>query len=69
MNRNRSVRMVVYLVDLGEGALPVNAAKNLLLEEASGGEEAAKAAWQDAGLPEAGVVTYAELDRARGRLR
>ncbi|MFJ4700635.1 hypothetical protein ACIP5N_21345 [Streptomyces sp. NPDC088768] len=68
-SRQKSVRMVAHLMDLGEGALAVKTAKSLLLEDAGGDTSLARAAWEGAGLPDTGTVTAEALEQARAKLR
>ncbi|WP_404949055.1 hypothetical protein HFP70_35320 [Streptomyces sp. ARC14] len=69
VGRQRSVRMVAHLMDVGEGVLAVNIAKGVLLDEAEKDADRARAAWETAGLRDAGTVTVEELDKARAALR
>lgn len=64
----RSVRMLAHLMDLGEGALTVNLAKKILLDDAGGSVPRAQEAWTAAGLPETGSVTVEQLQQARASL-
>jgi hypothetical protein len=64
----KSIRMLAHLMDLGEGALTVNLAKKILLEDADGSVPRAQAAWTAAGLPETGSVTVEQLQRVREEL-
>ncbi|MFV5995059.1 hypothetical protein ACNPQM_22045 [Streptomyces sp. NPDC056231] len=68
-NRQHNVRMLAHLVDLGDGAISVNVAKKVLLDEAGGVVARAQGAWESAGLPGAGTVTVAQLEKARAELR
>ncbi|MEU6632879.1 hypothetical protein ABZ905_32035 [Streptomyces parvus] len=69
VDRQKSVRMVAHLLDVGEGVLHVNIAKSIVLDDAGQSPDRAKAAWDAAGLPEHGTVTVEDLDRARATLR
>ncbi|MDH6229383.1 hypothetical protein M2169_006439 [Streptomyces sp. MJP52] len=64
----RSIRMLAHLMDLGEGALTVNLAKKILLDDTDGSVPRAQAAWTAAGLPETGSITVEQLQRAREEL-
>lgn len=55
-------------MDLGEGALTVNLAKKILLDDAEDSVPRAQAAWAAAGLPETGSVTIEQLRTAREQL-
>ncbi|WP_331743978.1 hypothetical protein OH809_44235 (plasmid) [Streptomyces sp. NBC_00873] len=68
-NRQHNVRMLAHLVDLGDGAISVNVAKKVLLDDAGGVVARAQGAWQSAGLPGAGTVTVAQLEKARAELQ
>ncbi|MFC8538035.1 hypothetical protein ACFUJY_29545 [Streptomyces sp. NPDC057249] len=68
VGRQKSVRMVAHLMDMGEGVIAVNIAKNVLLDAAGGDAAKARAAWEAAGLHDAGTVTTVELDKARAAL-
>ncbi|MFD7763622.1 hypothetical protein [Streptomyces microflavus] len=68
IGRQKSVRMVAHLLDMGEGVLAVNVAKGILLDEA-GSPDRARALWEAAELPDSGTVTVEELDKARAGLR
>ncbi|MFI9052440.1 hypothetical protein [Streptomyces sp. NPDC053427] len=68
VGRQKTVRMVAHLMDVGEGVIAVNIAKGVLLDAAGGNAEKAKAAWESAGLRDAGTVTADELDKARAAL-
>ncbi|WP_329303937.1 hypothetical protein OG410_41680 [Streptomyces sp. NBC_00659] len=64
-----NVRMVVRLVDLGEGTLPNNVARQLLVGDAQGDEARARQAWREAGLPLQGQIPVADLDPVRRKVR
>lgn len=68
-NRQHNVRMLAHLVDLGDGAISVNVAKKVLLDDAGGVVARAQGAWESAGLPGAGTVTVAQLEKARAELQ
>jgi hypothetical protein len=61
--------MLAHLMDLGDGAIAVNLAKKILLDDASGAVPRAQAAWAEAGLPESGAVTVEQLRQARAKLQ
>ncbi|WP_331743625.1 hypothetical protein OH809_44715 (plasmid) [Streptomyces sp. NBC_00873] len=61
--------MLAHLVDLGDGAISVNVAKKVLLDDAGGVVARAQGAWESAGLPGAGTVTVAQLEKARAELQ
>ncbi|WP_406003893.1 hypothetical protein [Streptomyces sp. NBC_00829] len=70
-NQQHNVRMLAQLMDLGDGALSVNVAKKVLLDDADGVVARAQRAWESAGLPVTGTVTVEQLvtqsaPRARG---
>lgn len=68
-NRQHNVRMLAHLVDLGDGAISVNVAKKVLLDDADGVVARAQGAWESAGLPGTGTVTVAQLEKARAELQ
>ena len=68
VGRQKTVRMVAHLMDMGEGVLAVNIAKGVLLDAAGGNQDKARTAWAAAGLPDVGTVTTDELDKARAKL-
>ncbi|MEU9575231.1 hypothetical protein AB0D62_36350 [Streptomyces massasporeus] len=45
----KQVRMLAHLMDLGDGAIAVNLAKKILLDDAGGAVARAQAAWSEAG--------------------
>ena len=63
-NRPHNARMLAHLVDLGDGAISVNVAKKVLLDDAGGVVARAQGAWENAGLPGTGTVTVAQLEKA-----
>jgi hypothetical protein len=65
----KSVRMLAHLMDLGDGAIAVNLAKKILLDDAGGTVSRAQAAWAVAGLPDSGAVSVEQLQQARAELR
>ncbi|WP_435245143.1 hypothetical protein [Streptomyces tendae] len=69
-NNARQVRTAVHLTDHGADTDPIhgNAAKDNLLAAAEGDKEAARRAWQDAGLPDAGSVSVRQLAEALSHL-
>ena len=68
--RNLSVRMLAHLMDLGvDGAVPSNAAKKMVLQDAGGDVARAQQAWAAAGLPETGPVSVGQLEQAREAMR
>jgi hypothetical protein len=67
-NRQHNVRMLAHLVDVGDGAISVNMAKKVLLDDADGVVTRAQAAWESAGLPDTGTVSVEQLQRARAAL-
>ncbi|WP_328406446.1 hypothetical protein OHS70_38505 (plasmid) [Streptomyces sp. NBC_00390] len=68
-NQQHNVRMLAHLMDLGDGAISVNVAKKVLLDDADGVVARAQGAWESAGLPAAGTVTVEQLQKARAELR
>ncbi|MEH0564461.1 hypothetical protein QBA37_35420 [Streptomyces silvae] len=64
-NRQHNVRMLAHLVDLGDGAISVNMAKKVLLDDAAGVVARAQGAWESAGLPDIGTVSVEQLQKAR----
>ncbi|MFF3412771.1 hypothetical protein ACFYW8_42920 [Streptomyces sp. NPDC002742] len=64
-----NVRMVVRLVDLGEGPLPNGVARRLLIGDAGGDQARAKMAWHEARLPLQGQIPVADLDPVRRKVR
>ncbi|MFB8025955.1 MULTISPECIES: hypothetical protein [unclassified Streptomyces] len=64
-----SVRMVARLMDLGDGALSVQAAQSIVLEDAGGDREKAQQAWTAAGLRYDRAVPVSRLEEARAALR
>lgn len=67
-NRQHNVRMLAHLVDVGEGAISVNMAKKVLLDDADGVVTRAQGAWESAGLPDVGTVSVEQLQKARAAL-
>jgi len=68
--RNRSVRMLAHLMDLGvDGAVPGTTAKKMVLQEAGGDVARAQQAWTVAGLPGTGPVSMDQLEQARAVAR
>lgn len=65
-NAKLQVRTVVHLTDFGPDTDPVHehSAKENVLAAAEGDKEAARQAWQEAGLPETGSVTVRQLAEA-----
>ncbi|MEW2265543.1 hypothetical protein ACGF5T_32615 [Streptomyces sp. NPDC047853] len=61
--------MLAHLMDLGDGAIAVNLAKKILLEDAGGTVPRAQAAWTEAGLPHSGAVSVEQLQQAWAKLR
>jgi hypothetical protein len=65
-SKTRTVRMLAHLMELGDGGrLSITAAKNVVLQEAGGDRERARQAWTAAGLPDAGPVSFGQLEQAR----
>ncbi|MFC9123264.1 hypothetical protein ACFTXO_26275 [Streptomyces sp. NPDC057067] len=67
-NRQHNVRMLAHLVDLGDGAISVNMAKKVLLDDVGGVVARAQGAWESAGLPDTGTVGVEQLQKARAEL-
>ncbi|MBI0311614.1 hypothetical protein JBF12_00895 [Streptomyces javensis] len=69
-NAKMQVRMVVHLVDFGVDTDPVPeaSAKQVLVNEAEGDTDAARDAWDVAGLPDSGSVTVQQLIAALNHL-
>ncbi|WP_435058366.1 hypothetical protein [Streptomyces sp. bgisy060] len=69
-NATRQVRTVVHLTDHGPDTDPIhgNSAKENVLAAAEGDTDAARRAWQDAGLPETGSVSARQLADAMSHL-
>jgi hypothetical protein len=61
--------MLAHLMDLGDGAIAVNLAKKVLLDDAGGAVPRAQSAWTEAGLPDTGAVSVEQLQQARAKLR
>ncbi|MER7937876.1 MULTISPECIES: hypothetical protein [unclassified Streptomyces] len=68
-SKTQTVRMVVRLMDLGEGTVPNRVARQLLIGDANGNEQRARDAWTAAGLPLQGAVDIAALEQVRSRIR
>ncbi|MEU5181103.1 hypothetical protein AB0G49_13735 [Streptomyces longwoodensis] len=68
-SKTHNVRMVARLMDLGEGTLPQEVARQVLIGDAGGNEQRARQAWEAAGLPLTGPVPAPDFDRARRKLR
>jgi hypothetical protein len=64
-----NVRMLARLVDLGEGTLANDVARQLLIGDADGSEDRAAQAWRDAGLPLRGSIPVKDLEPVRRKLR
>ncbi|MFE3606241.1 hypothetical protein [Streptomyces goshikiensis] len=64
-----SVRMVARLMDLGEGALAFSVAREIVTADAGGDAGLAARVWRDAGLPERGMISVADLEPVRQRAR
>lgn len=64
-----SVRMVARLMDLGEGALAFDVARQVVTADAGGDERLAATVWKDAGLPTRGMIPVADLEPVRRTLR
>lgn len=64
-----NVRMVARLLDLGEGTLANQVARQVLVGDAGGDEERAAKAWREAGLPLSGSIPVADLEPVRRTLR
>ncbi len=64
-----NVRMVARLMDLGEGALNFDVAKDLITADAGGDERLAARLWREAGLPMRGMIPVADLDPVREKAR
>ncbi|MER6253548.1 hypothetical protein ABT224_19555 [Streptomyces sp. NPDC001584] len=69
-NAKNQARTVVHLTDHGPDTdpVPVNSAKDNLLAAADGDKDAARQAWIEAGLPEAGSVSASQLAAVLTRL-
>ncbi|MFJ2752801.1 hypothetical protein [Streptomyces sp. NPDC087297] len=69
-NAKNQARTVVHLTDHGPDTdpVPVNSAKDNLLAAADGDKDAARRAWIEAGLPEAGSVSVSQLAAVLSRL-
>jgi len=69
-NAQRRARIVVHLTDYGPDTSPIPepSAKKAVLAVAEGDTDAARRAWQDAGLPETGSVTPQQLAAALAQL-
>ncbi|MEU8591638.1 hypothetical protein AB0C59_32325 [Streptomyces sp. NPDC048664] len=65
----RNVRMLAHLLDLGDGAVAVNLAKKILLDDADGAVPRAQAAWAQTDLPDSGTVSVEQLEQARAKLK
>lgn len=64
-----TVRMAVHLMDLGEGALVFDVAKEIVTSDAGGDVRAAAEVWREAGLPERGMIPVADLEPVRVKAR
>jgi hypothetical protein len=64
-----NVRMVVRLVDQGEGTLSNEVARQLLIGDAGGDQARAQQAWREAGLPLQGLIPVADLEPVRRKVR
>jgi hypothetical protein len=64
-----NVRMVVRLLDLGEGRMPNELARQVLIHDAGGDEALARRAWNEAGLPLTGSIAVADLEPVRQQVR
>lgn len=64
-----NVRMVARLMDLGEGTLGQDVARQVLIADAGGDEQRAQQAWREAGLPLTGSIAVTDLDPIRKKLR
>ncbi|MDX3165786.1 hypothetical protein PV516_18550 [Streptomyces scabiei] len=69
-NAKLQVRTVVHLTDYGPDTDPIHehSAKDNVLAAAEGDKDAARRAWSDAGLPDAGSVSALQLADALGKL-
>ncbi|QKV98227.1 hypothetical protein HUT19_41645 (plasmid) [Streptomyces sp. NA02950] len=69
-NAKLQVRTVVHLTDHGPDTDPIHehSAKDNVLAAAEGDKDAARRAWQDAGLPETGSVSVSQLAAALAQL-
>ncbi|WP_202489682.1 hypothetical protein [Streptomyces sp. Amel2xE9] len=65
----KSVRMLAHLMDLGDGAIAVNLAKKIVLDDAGGAVPRAQAVWAEAGLPDGGAVSVDQLQQVRAKLQ
>ncbi|MGA4960485.1 hypothetical protein [Streptomyces lavendulocolor] len=57
-----NVRMVARLMDLGEGALSFDVAREIITADAGGDAHLAAAMWKEAGLPTGGMIAVADLE-------
>ncbi|MFJ4950752.1 hypothetical protein [Streptomyces sp. NPDC088760] len=64
----KNVRMVLRLMDLGQGSLATDVARQVLIGE-GGNEQRAAKAWRDAGLPLTRPIPVADLEPVRRTLR
>jgi hypothetical protein len=64
-----TVRMVARLMDLGEGALTFDTAREVVTADAGGDERLAAQMWKDAGLPLRGMIPVADLEPLRHAVR
>ncbi|MFF4542163.1 hypothetical protein [Streptomyces aureus] len=63
------MRVVVRLLDQGEGTLSNDVVRQLLIGDAGGDEARAQQAWREAGLPLQGMIPVADLDLVRRKVR
>ncbi|MET9930386.1 MULTISPECIES: hypothetical protein [unclassified Streptomyces] len=66
---HRTVRMAVHLMDLGEGALAFDVAKEIVTADAGGDAARAAAVWRESGLPMRGMIAVADLEPVRAAAR
>lgn len=64
-----NVRMVARLLDLGEGTLANQVARQVLVGDAGGDEQRAAAPWKEAGLPLSSSIPVADFEPVRRTLR
>ncbi|MGW7090042.1 hypothetical protein ACWGH2_42035 [Streptomyces sp. NPDC054871] len=64
-----TVRMVARLMDLGEGALAFDVARQVVTADAGGDEHLAAQMWKEAGLPTRGMIPIAGLEPVRKAVR
>jgi hypothetical protein len=64
-----NVRMVARLMDLGEGALSFDVAREIITADAGGDAHLAAGMWKEAGLPTSGMIQVAVLEPLRQAVR